>query len=66
MLLGIAGFILLLVLVLGPQLWTKHVFKRYDTLLDELPGTGGELARHLITRLELTGYNVEALVPGCL
>ena len=31
------------------------------TVLDELPGTGGELARHLITRLELTGFNVEAL-----
>ena len=61
MLIVVIGFILLLVLVLGPQLWTKHVFKRYDTLLDELPGTGGELARHLITRLKLTGYNVEAL-----
>ena len=64
MLLAITGFCLLLVLILGPQLWTKYVFKRYDTLLDELPGTGGELARHLITRLKLTGYNVEALEIG--
>ena len=64
MLIGIAGFIILLVLILGPHLWTKHVFKRYDTPLDELPGTGGELARHLVTRLELTGCNVEALESG--
>lgn len=64
MLLGIAGFLLLLILILGPHLWTKYVFKRYDTPLDELPGTGGELARHLITRLQLTGYNVEALESG--
>ena len=64
MLLGIAGFCLLLALILGPQLWTKHVFKRYDSLLDELPGTGGDLARHLITHLKLTGYNVEELESG--
>ena len=64
MLLAITGFCILLVLILGPQLWTKYVFKRYDTLLDELPGTGGELAQHLITRLKLTGYNVEALETG--
>ena len=64
MLLGIVLFCLLLILILGPHLWTKYVFKRYDTLLDELPGTGGELARHLITRLKLIGYNVEALESG--
>ena len=61
MLLGVAGFCLLLVLILGPQLWTKYIFKRYHSSIDKMPGTGGELARHLITRLQLTGYNVEAL-----
>lgn len=64
MLIGIAGFILLLVLILGPHLWTKYVFKRYDTTVDELPGTGGELAHHLVTRLKLTGCRVEALEHG--
>ena len=64
MLLGITGFVLLLVLILGPQLWTKHVFKRYNTSIDKLPGTGGELAQHLITHLKLTGFNVEELERG--
>ena len=64
MLIGIAGFILLLVLILGPHLWTKYVFKRYDSALDELPGTGGELARHLVSRLKLEGCKVESLENG--
>ena len=64
MLLGIAGFCLLLILILGPHLWTRYVFKHYDATLDELPGTGGELARHLVSRLELGGCKVEALESG--
>ncbi len=64
MLLGIIGFILLLALILGPNLWTKYVFKRYDKVIDELPGTGGELARHLITHLKLAECKVEALENG--
>lgn len=61
MLTGIAGLCLLLTLLLGPQLWTRHVFKRHDAPLAELPGTGGELARHLLARLKLTGFSVQAL-----
>lgn len=61
MLTGIAGLCLLLTLLLGPQLWTRHVFKRHDAPLAELPGTGGELARHLLTRLNLTDFSVQAL-----
>ena len=64
MLLGIAGFCLLLILILGPHLWTKYVFKRYDSALSELPGTGGELARHLVSRLKLEGCKVELLENG--
>lgn len=61
MLTGIAGLCLLLTLLLGPQLWTRHVFKRHDAPLAELPGTGGELARHLLTRLNLADFSVQAL-----
>lgn len=61
MLTGIAGLCLLLTLLLGPQLWTRHVFKRHDAPLAELPGTGGELARHLLARLKLTDFSVQAL-----
>ena len=61
MLTGIAGLCLLLTLLLGPQLWTRHVFKRHDAPLAELPGTGGELARHLLERLKLKDFSVQAL-----
>lgn len=37
------------------------MFKRHDAPLAELPGTGGELARHLLTRLNLTDFSVQAL-----
>ena len=37
------------------------MFKRHNAPLAELPGTGGELARHLLTRLQLTDFSVQAL-----
>lgn len=37
------------------------MFKRHDAPLAELPGTGGELARHLLARLKLTDFSVQAL-----
>ncbi len=61
---AVAGFCLLLALLMGPQIWTRRVFKRYNAPLDALPGTGGELARHLVDRLELTGCRVEELETG--
>ena len=64
MILGITGFIILLIFIFAPHLWTKYVFKRYDSVVEELPGTGGELAHHLVGRLHLTGCKVEALEHG--
>ena len=58
------GTILVLLLVFGPQLWVRHVLARYDTQIQQLPGTGGELATHLIKKLELTGVQVELSTPG--
>lgn len=56
-----AGAIVLLLLLFLPQWWTHHVFKRYSRPIEELPGTGGELARHLVDKLKLEGIKVEAL-----
>ena len=64
MLTAAAIFCVLIVLILGPQLWTKYVFRRYDTPVPELPGTGGELARHLIERLRLDGCQLAELERG--
>jgi Zn-dependent membrane protease YugP len=36
-----------------PQWWVKYVMKRYSKPIKALPGTGGELAQHLIDRYHL-------------
>ncbi|MFO7603641.1 MAG: zinc metallopeptidase [Gammaproteobacteria bacterium] len=49
------ALILLLVLsvIFGPQLWARYTFNRYNTPLARIPGTGAELAAHLIQRFAL-------------
>ena len=42
-----------------PTLWVRWVMQRYSADLPDLPGTGGELAQHLIERLGLEGVGVE-------
>ncbi|MBI2969407.1 MAG: zinc metallopeptidase [Gammaproteobacteria bacterium] len=63
MLMGAAA-LLLLALIFGPQLWTRHVLEKYSAAIEDMPGTGGELAAHLIDRLGLTGAAVEATEAG--
>lgn len=62
----IAAFavILLLGLVFGPSLWVKHVFKKHSVERADLPGTGGELARHLLNEADLSGVKVETTTEG--
>ena len=36
-----------------PQWWVKYVMKRHNKTIKSLPGTGGELAQHLIERYQL-------------
>ncbi|CAM3473311.1 zinc metallopeptidase [Parendozoicomonas haliclonae] len=43
----------ILALVFGPQIWINHVLRKYNRERPDLPGTGGELAQHLIERFEL-------------
>ncbi|MET0029654.1 MAG: zinc metallopeptidase [Candidatus Thiodiazotropha sp.] len=55
----------LLLLLLGPQLWVRHVFARYNRVDEEnFPGNGGELARHLLDRFSLSEVSVEATDQG--
>jgi Zn-dependent membrane protease YugP len=44
--------------IAGPQWWVKRTLSRYSTHRDDIAGTGGELAAHLIKRLELTGVTL--------
>lgn len=54
----ILGALLILCISL-PSLWVKRVMRRHSTDLDSIPGSGAELARHLIKRLDLDGIVVE-------
>lgn len=53
----IIGIIILL--VFGPQYWAQYTFRRYSKPMDRIPGTGGELARHLLDRFEMKHVKVE-------
>ena len=52
------GAIIVLVLIFGPSLWVKLVMKRHSSVKPEMPGTGGELAKHLIEQFSLKDVKV--------
>ncbi|TPE49169.1 zinc metallopeptidase [Maribrevibacterium harenarium] len=56
--------IAVILLFFGPSLWVKRVLSKYRALRVDLPGTGGELARHLIQRYQLEGVTVEVGQEG--
>ncbi|WP_115898401.1 zinc metallopeptidase [Marinomonas pollencensis] len=62
--LWILGILLFLVLFCGPHLWVKFTLQRYAKKRDDLPGSGGELAEHLIRRFELHEVSVETTQEG--
>jgi Zn-dependent membrane protease YugP len=53
------GGLLLLALVFGPQLWVKRVLRQHAADRPDLPGTGAELARHLLDEADLQSVTVE-------
>jgi len=55
----------LMLLIYGPQLWVQWVLNRYSQRSEEnFPGTGGELARHLLDRYDLQEVRVEVTDSG--
>ncbi len=54
----------LLLLVFGPQWWASYTFRRYAGVLPRIPGTGGELARHLLDQFGMPEVPVERLEKG--
>ena len=54
----------LLVLVFGPQWWAQYTFRRYAEDLPRIPGTGGELARHLLDQFGMADVAVEKSEKG--
>lgn len=58
------GLLLLVILIYGPQWWASTTLRRYNVPLEHLPGTGGELARHLLDRFDLQNVGVEVTTAG--
>ncbi|MGF1475877.1 MAG: zinc metallopeptidase [Geminicoccaceae bacterium] len=58
------GALLFIALFVGPQLWAKWVIGRYGRDRPDFPGTGGELARHLLDEAGLRKVAVEASPQG--
>lgn len=56
--------VLLLAVVFGPSLWVRAVLTRHGDDRPDYPGTGGELARHLLDEAGLAEVAVEAADAG--
>lgn len=57
--------LILLALIFLPQYWVRQVLARYNQKDEpDFPGTGGELARHLLDRFELNHVKVETTDQG--
>lgn len=56
--------VFLLILIYGPQWWAKHTFKKYSGNQSHIPGTGGELARHLLDKYDMKDVPVEEVEAG--
>lgn len=61
---GILLLLIVLAILLGPQLWTRRVFAQYRGHREDYPGTGGDLARHLLDRFNLPHVKVETTEVG--
>jgi Zn-dependent membrane protease YugP len=58
----LALFIILLLLL--PNIWVGALMRRHQKEREDIPGTGAELATHLIRRFELEGVEVETTDQG--
>ncbi len=55
--------ILIPLVLIAPSVWARATLRRNAMIRKDIPGTGGELARHLVKRFEVSGVAVEA-TPG--
>lgn len=56
--------LLVLLLIFGPQAWVRREMEKHAAARPDLPGTGGELARHLLDRFQLGTVAVETTEAG--
>jgi Zn-dependent membrane protease YugP len=56
--------LLVLAVVFGPQWWVRHVLAKHGADRPDFPGTGAELARHLLDEADLQQVKVEETELG--
>ncbi len=56
--------VLIVLVIYGPQVWAQTIFKRYSKCQAHIPGTGAELALHLLKRYSITNVTVEKTDKG--
>ena len=56
--------LVVVVVVFGPSLWVRAVVRHYGKERPEIPGTGAELAKHLVEKIGLDGVQIEMTEPG--
>jgi hypothetical protein len=56
--------VFILALVFGPQWWASWTFRRYSDNRDDIPGSGAELARHLLRKMNIAEVGVELTDKG--
>jgi Zn-dependent membrane protease YugP len=62
--LGLLFLLAMIALSVLPTLWVRTVLARHSHDRADLPGTGGELARHLLDEMKLTSVKVEETKLG--
>lgn len=53
-----------IIIIFAPQLWARQILTHYSQPREDFPGTGGELARHLLDRLNLSAVQVQLTELG--
>jgi Zn-dependent membrane protease YugP len=51
--------LLVVMLIYGPNFWVRYVIRKHSKPLEGMPGTGSELAQHLIERYQLEGVTIK-------
>lgn len=60
----ILAVVIMVVILFGPTWWIRHVLKRHGVDRPDLPGTGSELARHLLDEAGMRDIKVELTGDG--
>jgi uncharacterized protein len=62
--LALLGLVLFAALIFGPQFWINWTMRTHAIERPDMPGTGGELARHLLDDAGLQHVKLEVVAAG--